>query len=362
MTGSDSIIKWLWLSLSCHITKSKMIKLFDFFGSVDNIFIAEREDYEKLSFLKSNDIELLCQKDTKEAKEHLCLLKDKGISVITIGDELFPSSLCDIPNHPCILYAKGKIRKLSQDECISIVGSRTPQSYGKNITYELAFSLASQGLTVVSGMADGVDSLAHRGALDAGGFTVAVLGCGVDVIYPRGNFELYEKIAANGMIISEYPLSARPEKFSFPERNKIVAALSRATLVTEANTKSGSLITSECAKKYGRHIFAVPGNITSSLSGGTNELIRDGASVVTGAEDILKFYGLKAETKTIKNEELSEKEALVYEALRECDMTMDEIYYKTSIPLSELNSMLLFMELKNIIKKTGADKYCVVLK
>ena len=364
MPDFESKKKWLWLSLSCHISKSKMIKLYDRFGSIDNIFCAEREDYEKLSFLKEEDIFLLCQKDTSKAYEHLCVLDKKGITLITRDDTLFPKSLFDISNHPSLIYAKGKIRPLKKEECISIVGSRTPQSYGKNITTELSTSLARAGLTIVSGMADGVDTLSHRGALNAGGFTVAVLGCGVDFIYPKGNFELYEKICEHGMIISEYPLGTRPERFYFPERNKIVAALSLATLVTEANEKSGSLITADAAKKYGRRIFAVPGNITSSLSGGTNELIRNGASVVTQKDDILSFYGKENTENSEKSTspKLEPNEALIFEALKEKEMTIDEISYHTSLSFSELNSLLLFMELKNIIKKSGADKYCIILK
>ncbi len=361
---SENIKKWLWLSLGCHITKSKMIKLYNFFGSIDNIFSAEREDYEKLSFLKDDDIGSLSNKSLEFSEEYLSLLTKKGVSVITRDDAYFPETLFDIANHPSLIYAKGKIRKLKKDECISIVGSRTPQSYGKNITAELSASLARAGLTIVSGMADGIDTLSHRGALNAGGFTVAVLGCGADVIYPRANFELYEKICEHGMIISEYPLGTRPERFYFPERNKIVAALSLATLVTEANEKSGSLITADFAKKYGRRIFAVPGNITSSLSGGTNELIRGGASVVTGSDDILSFYKTENKEKSEKSTpaKLEPNEALIFETLKVREMTIDEISYHTSLSISELNSVLLFMELKNIIKKSGADKYCIILK
>lgn len=355
---------WLWLSLSCHISKSKMIKLYEHFGSIEDIFNAEREDYQRLSFLKEEDVFLLCQKNVSYAEEQLYLLDKKGISLLCRDDALFPKDLFDISNYPSIIYAKGKIRALKKEECISIVGSRSPQSYGKNITTELSSSLARNSLTIVSGMADGIDSLSHRGALSVNGFTVAVLGCGVDVIYPRANFELYEKIAENGMIISEYMPGTKPERFYFPERNKIVASLSLATLVTEANLKSGSLITANFAKKYNRHIFAVPGNITSSLSGGTNELIRDGASVVTSVDDILSFYKInkKEEIKTETKENLEPKEALIFEALSKREMNIDEISYETSLPISELNSFLLFMELKNIIKKSGTDKYCVVLK
>lgn len=361
---SENIKKWLWLSLGCHITKSKMIKLYSFFGSIDNIFCATREDYEKLFFLKDADISLLCNKSLEFSEEYLSLLNKKEVSVITRDDPLFPKALFDIPNHPSLLYAKGKLRKLKKDECISIVGSRTPQSYGKNITAELSTSLARAGLTIVSGMADGVDSISHRGALDAGGFTVAVLGCGIDVVYPKGNFELYEKICEHGMIISEYPLGTHPERFYFPERNKIVAALSLATLVTEANQKSGSLITADAAKKYGRHIFAVPGNITSSLSNGTNELIRCGATVVIHKDDILSFYNIEHNEKSKKStpSKLEPNEALIFEALKLREMTIDELSYNTSLSFSELNSLLLFMELKNIIKKSGADRYCIILK
>ncbi len=356
--------KWLWLSLSCKISKSKMIKLYDRFGSIDNIFDAEREDYEKLSFLNEADIGLLLNKGLDFSNEYLSVLNKKKISVITRDDAYFPETLFDIPNHPSLIYVKGKIRPLKKDECISIVGSRTPQGYGKNITTELSTSLARAGLTIVSGMADGVDTLSHRGALNAGGFTVAVLGCGVDFVYPKGNFELYEKICERGMIISEYPLGTRPERFYFPERNKIVAALSLATLVTEANLKSGSLITADAAKKYGRRIFSVPGNITSSFSGGTNELIRCGASVVTSADDILSFYekeNMEASQKST-SPKLEPNEALIFEALRKREMTIDELSYHTSLSFSELNSVLLFMELKNIIKKSGADRYCIILK
>lgn len=365
MKDTSACTKWLWLSYFCALTKSKMLKLHECFGNIDNIFAAQREDYEKLSFLKADDIERLCQKDPAPALDYEKKLAAKGITVLTRDMDLFPEGVSELRNFPSVLYCKGKVRKLCKDECISIVGSRTPGSYGKDITYEISRSVSRAGLAVVSGMADGIDSIAHRACLDAGGYTVAVLGCGVDVIYPKGNFELYERICQNGMIISEYLPGSMPERFSFPERNKIIASLSRATIVTEANSKSGSLITAADARALGRDLFAVPGNITSKLSGGTNELIKSGAIAITGANDVCEYYHISApQESTNENSPLTDdpQECLVLEALSEKALSIDEICCKTALSLSQLNSILLIMEVKDLIKKTGADLYTPVLK
>jgi len=365
MKDTSACTKWLWLSFSCALTKSKMLKLYECFENIDNIFAAQREDYEKLSFLKADDIDRLCQKDLSPALDYEKKLAMKGISVLTRDMELFPEGVRDLKNFPSVLYCKGKVRKLCKDECISIVGSRTPGNYGKNITYEISRAVSRAGLAVVSGMADGIDSIAHRACLDAGGYTVAVLGCGVDVVYPKGNFELYGRICQNGMIISEYLPGREPERFSFPERNKIIASLSRATVVTEANSKSGSLITAADAKSLNRNVFAVPGNITSKLSGGTNELIKSGAIAITGANDVCEYYHISATdeiTSTSSPQTNDPKECLVLKALSEKALSIDEICYKTALSLSELNSILLIMEVKDLIKKTGADLYTPVLK
>ncbi|MBR2404969.1 MAG: DNA-processing protein DprA [Clostridia bacterium] len=364
MKDASACTKWLWLSFSCALTKSKMLKLYDCFENIDNIFAAVREDYEKLSFLKADDIEKLCQKDLTQVLHYEKKLAARGISVLTRDMELFPDGVKELKNFPSVLYCKGKIKKLCKDECISIVGSRTPGSYGKNITYEISRSVSQAGLIVVSGMADGVDSIAHRAALDAGGYTVAVLGCGVDVIYPQGNFELYERICQNGLIISEYMPGKKPERFSFPERNKIIASLSRSTVVTEANSKSGSLITAADAIGLGRDLFAVPGNITSSLSGGTNELIKKGAIPITGANDVCEYYNISVSKQNTDAAPVTDdpKERMVLDSLSERPLSIDEICYKTALSLSELNSILLIMEVKDLIKKTGADLYTPVLK
>ncbi len=365
MKDTSACTKWLWLSFSCALTKSKMLKLHECFENIDNIFAALREDYEKLSFLKADDIDRLCKKDLSPVVDYEKSLASKGITVLTRDMDLFPEGVSELKSFPSVLYCKGKVRKLCKDECISIVGSRTPGSYGKDITYEISRAVSRSGFTVVSGMADGIDSIAHRAALDAGGYTVAVLGCGADVVYPKGNFELYERICQSGMIISEYLPGREPERFSFPERNKIIASLSRATVVTEANSKSGSLITASDARVLGRDLFAVPGNITSKLSGGTNELIRSGAITITGANDVCEYYKISVnEEITTDTSPLTDdpKECLVLDSLSEKALSIDEICYKTGLSLCELNSILLIMEVKDLIKKTGADLYTPVLK
>ncbi|MBE7051165.1 MAG: DNA-protecting protein DprA [Ruminococcaceae bacterium] len=362
--------KWLWLSYLCKIPKSHMIKLYDEFSDIDNIYAAQREDYEKLSFLKEEEINRLCDKSLNSLSPYISSLEKNKVRIITRDMESYPKQLFCISSFPSVLYVKGKNLNLNRMQCVSVVGSRTPGSYGKSITAEISTKLARSGFVVVSGMADGVDSVAHRSAVECGAPTVAVLGCGVDIVYPKGNYELSKKIEEVGMIISEYPLSTHPEKFYFPERNKIIAALSMGTVVTEANLKSGSLITAQWAKKYGKDLFAVPGNITSKLSGGTNELIRQGAVAVTGADDVCSYYGVFKNERDdeINNDKSSynttdEKEEAIIKALeREEMLNIDGLSYATGLSLSELSSTLLFMEVKDIIKRTGTDMYMLVLK
>lgn len=370
MNNLSHSAKWLFLSIA--ITKSKLIKLYNHFENTDNIFEATREDYEKLSFLKSKDIDALCKRDFTQALqyENICIKND--IHIITRDNELFPKKIMKITNFPSVIFCRGNIQNLNDKNCISVVGSRTPGSYGKDATYSLSSYLAGCGFCVVSGMADGIDSIAHKAAIDSGGFTVAVLGCGPDIIYPKGNMYIYEQILKKGMIISEYLPGTSPQKYYFPERNKIIASLSLGTVVTEANIKSGSLITAEYALKYERDVFALPGNINSKLSGGTNELIKKGAHMVVRCEDIYNFYKSYLEKndfsyitappkKQISYNGLTDNEKLIVKNLETEEMNMDMLLYKTGLSMSLLSTSLLMLELKEIIKKTDTDTYSLVI-
>ena len=355
---------WLWLARFSKVTKSKIIKLIKEFETIDNIFSADRKDYERLPFLKEEEIESLSYKNLEEAKNYYEFLKRENIEIICYGEPLFPKSLLLISNHPCIIYAKGKIRNLNEIPCLSIVGARASDEYGKNSALLIAKETSEKGICIVSGMADGIDSYAHMGAVESKGYTVAVLGCGVDICYPKENLSLYGKISENGMIISEYPPKTTPDRFRFPERNKIIAALSLATLIIQAREKSGSLITAEHALKYGRKIFALPGNFSSSLSKGTNLLISKGATCVTGCEDILDFYGVSISEKNESFSEnefsfLSEDEKRIYDVLFQKPLFIDEISNLLSVPVFSLYSTLLSMELKGIIKKDATEHYSI---
>lgn len=226
-------------------------------------------------------------KNSKEyIEKHRVYLKEKNIKIVNIFDIDGKYPLKEIYDPPSYLYRLGN--KVGFKNCISIIGARECSGYGKRIAYSLAYSLSKLGFVIVSGMAYGIDAYAHRGALDAGGKTIAVLGSGVDVCYPSSNRKLYKDIIDNGCILSEFALGQNPSKYTFPQRNRIVSGLSSSIIVIEAKRKSGTMITVKYALDQGRRVFAVPGNIDSELSEGTNFLIKEGAIPCTGVEDIIE--------------------------------------------------------------------------
>jgi len=215
-----------------------------------------------------------------------------GLAAVTWGDAGYPPALAAIADPPPVLWTGGRAAALIDRPCVAIVGSRAATPYGLEVAGQLAFDLASQGVTIVSGLARGADSSAHRGALRASGTTVGVLGSGVDVIYPREHLSLANAIVERGAIVSELPPGMRPDPGFFPRRNRIISGLSRAVVVIEANEKSGSLITARCAAEQGRDVLAVPGNVLTGRNRGAHALLRDGAKIVESADDILEELGL----------------------------------------------------------------------
>ncbi|MEK7559439.1 MAG: DNA-processing protein DprA [Patescibacteria group bacterium] len=290
-------------------------------------------------------------------------LEKQKISFITLLDKEYPSLLKSITNPPSVLYAKGDITLLNSPS-IAIVGTRRITNYGREITELFAKELASSGLTIVSGMAFGVDGAAHKGAIDAGGKTIAVLGNGVDVPYPKENEKLYEEILdSDGLIISEYPPGTPPGIGTFPARNRIIAGISEGVLVTEGAEDSGSLITANFGLEFERRVFAIPGPITSSLSKAPLELIEKGARLVTSAESILKelkfeIQNTKSETnsksKNTKFKTENKIERKILEVLENEGLYFDEIVKKTGISSQILGSTLSMMEVKGIIKNSGS--------
>ena len=287
-------------------------------------------------------------------------LKKKKIDYVCLADREYSSLLSKIPNPPILLYLKGNKKLLSQTPVVAIVGTRKMTGYGRVVTERFAFELASSGFVIVSGMAIGVDSQAHIGCLDAGGKTIAVLGNGVDLPFPASNSRLYDKILKEkGLIISEFPPGEPPSKGTFPSRNRIIAGISQAVLVTEGAQDSGSLITANLALKFGRKVFAVPGPITSSLSAAPLRLIEKGAKLVVSPSDILKEFDVKPKNRE-KSEgpkfvNLTKDELKILEILENENLGFDEIARRLNIDPSKLGAILSFMEVKGLLKNSSGN-------
>ena len=300
---------------------------------------------------ESMDLSLLWQK-----------VHSKGIKVLTWRDEDYPLRLKEIEQPPPVLYVRGDISP-EDSWAVSIVGTRRVTPYGRQVTEEIASFLAANGITVVSGLARGVDSIAHKAALNAGGRTLAVLGSGVDRIYPPENRALAEQIITQGAVISDYALGTPPESSNFPPRNRIISGLSMAVVVVEAGNTSGALITAEFAADQGREVFAVPGNILASQSKGTNKLIQNGAHPLLSASDILQSLNLsrvgqhKAARKILPSDDL---EAKILEALNAEPLHVDEIRNKTNLPVEKVSATLVMMELKGMVRQVGNMHYVAV--
>ena len=281
---------WVWLTTVEGLTNHSRWLLLEHFHSPEEIYYAETEQIRLVAGMNSAQAALLEKKSLQRAAEILVDCAAKDIFVVTVQDAAYPSRLREIYNAPLLLYGKGAMPLFDDEAAVTVVGTRDRTPYGVQVAEELGYELAKQGAVVVSGLAKGIDAAAHRGALRAGGFTAAILGCGVDVVYPAENRRLYEDILATGVLLSEYPPGTRPEGWHFPERNRIMSGLSLATVVVEADRDSGALITARAALEQGRDVFAVPGPIHAPQSRGCNELIRDGAGLVTCGWDILQEY------------------------------------------------------------------------
>lgn len=281
----------------------------------------------------------------------------RRITALTVFDPEYPEYLKEIAQPPWVLYIRGDASLLS-GICFAVVGTRKPTHYGRRMARKMASEIASRGWVVVSGMAAGVDSEAHRGALEAGGKTVAVLGTGVDVVYPRHLRRLYAELVEKGAVCSEMPPGTAPHPGLFPRRNRIISGLSVGTLVVEAAERSGALITADCSLEQGREVFAVPGPVTSEKSAGTNRLIQQGAKCVTGVQDILEeFPSLvpPSAEKSTEPSDLSPDERLLLSFIGDEPVHIDELRDQISLPPGELHRHLLSLQLKKrILQLPGA--------
>ena len=257
------------------------------FGSAESALQATPDELGKIDQLSPAMRDLLSRKPIQYPIEReLELIHEYGCQVMTLYDAAYPQCLKEIDTPPLVLYIRGELT-LEDSLSISIVGSRDAKDYGRKVGYRLSYQLAQHGLTVVSGLAKGIDTSAHRGALEAGGRTIAVMGSGLSFIYPAANSDLAEKITEAGALISEFPMGVKPKPRNFPRRNRIISGLTLGTLVVEASNRSGALITARLAGEQGREVFAVPGEIFSELSTGTHKLINNGAKLINTVDDLL---------------------------------------------------------------------------
>ena len=291
-------------------------------------------------------------------------LEKKKVKYVSILNENYPVNLKDIEYIPQVIYYKGDI--LPEDEfALSIVGSRKCTNYGAWATEYFARSISELGIRIVSGMALGIDSISHRAALKSGGRTIAVLGCGVDIAYPKTNYRLYDEIIENGAVMSEFPIGMPPLAHNFPVRNRIISGLSKALLVIEAQDRSGTLITSRFANEQSKEIFALPGNINSLYSKGTNKLIKDGALIATDYQDIIDGVIDFSEFILNKNKEekdldiLDAKELLIYNLINEEPKSQNKISTITGFSIIEINTILTALELKGFIKELNGGIFVV---
>ncbi len=279
----------IWFSLRCGIANKEFQPLLEVLGSPYELFGADEAELEALPCSQTLK-DRLADKSLGEAARILEYCEAHDVEILFWQDDAYPASLRSLADPPVLLYCKGHMPALSRTLCISVVGTRSMSEYGKRMAYKIGYELGSVGAVVVSGMALGNDSVAAAGAISAGGRTVAVLGCGIDIVYPREHEMLFEEILRRGAVVTEFPPTTPPVGRNFPIRNRIISGLSQGTVVVEGDLRSGAMITARTAILQGRDIYAFPGNVGETNSAGTNQLISDGAAIVLSARDVLENY------------------------------------------------------------------------
>jgi len=357
---------WIWLSYVPDIAPKLFYHIMKDFGDAQSFFDAVKNDSALLESLPAKFVCSAKEASTEQrAAEIIAELNARGIFALTRLLDEYPQMLTQIPYPPPVLFCKGSIDGVFVSNnsigCISIVGTRRCTRKGAELARSIARDLSAAGVTIVSGMARGIDTAAHTGALDAGGKTVAVLGCGADVIYPPESEQIYYKTIENGAVISELPAGTQPLAENFPVRNRIIAGLSKGTLIVESEERGGTAITASMAISFGRDVFAVPAGPYLHMAALPDMLISNGALPVTCAADILKFYGLGNDKDTgiaaAQQIQLDFLQRQIYNLLLQGDTSVENIAGGIEYPQSEINSALTMMELGGLIKRTPGGKY-----
>lgn len=356
----------MWLTRIEKLTRSKIFLLFKCYEHPQQIWDATENELASLRGIGEEIAKLICSnKDKARLRDQIIELEELDIKYISIYNEKYPEDLKAIDNPPFGFYYKGIIPD-NDILKVSIVGARKCSEYGKYSSKKIAKELSYCNIAVVSGLAEGIDTYAHKGALEGNAPTIAVLGGGINKCFPSFNKDLLEEISENGCVISEYPPNTTPKPAYFPQRNRIIAALSKIVIVIEAGERSGSLITANMALDFGKDIFALPGNVDNILSSGTNALIKDGAYIITTLENVddilldlkIKFTDNNKE-EYFKNEKITvaNDEKKVYDCIHLEPISFDELFAKLDMELKDVQYILTMLEMQGLIKKINGNRY-----
>ena len=360
---------WLTLSFLPGLGCTRIHRLVDVFGSPAAVLAATPQALQQVEGVGNKVSQVLVDRAAvetaaRQAELELQRLGDQDLALLCPDDSRYPQILRPIADPPVLLYCRGDLACLARP-AVAIVGSRAATAYGKRISFELARELSGRGICVVSGMALGIDGQAHAGALAGGGATIGVLGCGADVVYPPQHAGLFEEVSRGGLLVTEYPLSTRPEGFRFPERNRIISGLSLGVVVVEASLKSGSLITAGLALEQGREVFAVPGRIDSVKSQGAHRLLQQGAKLVHSVDDILEEFSLagmfaempRPETPVSPSELMTAAEEHLWNCLDVYPQTVDQLVRQSGCKPAQVLALLLDLELKGLARQLPGQEY-----
>ncbi|RLC32161.1 MAG: DNA-protecting protein DprA [Deltaproteobacteria bacterium] len=364
--SADETVAWLGLYLVPGLGNSAFRRLLEKFGGPEAVFRAGFSELVTVAGVREETARKIVKKQfSSDPEKEIRKVEECNARIVTFRDSRYPPLLKEIHSPPVILYVKGKDIPKSRI-FIAIVGSRNATHYGLKTAENIAFGLAARGIGVVSGMAKGIDSAAHKGCLRGKGFTVTVIGTGIDLVYPPENRKLSEEISAKGTMVSEFPTGSPPEPKNFPIRNRLISGLSRGVVVVEATKKSGSLITASMALEQGRDVFAVPGSVDSFKSRGPHLLIKQGASLVENADDILEELGLGYRNfqqnhlfpqEGGQEPELSDTERKLFEIVGDYPVHIDEIVRRSELDTSEVSSALMSLELKGLIRQLMGKRF-----
>ncbi|MBI1282301.1 MAG: DNA-protecting protein DprA [Anaerolineaceae bacterium] len=357
---------WLGFSLVPEIGAKRLSLLYSWFGELDQAWLATEAQLHEAGLEHQPIANILNARSTIDLDAEMAKVEKTGAWLVTLADEAYPAQLKKLPDAPPVLYVKGTL--IPDDErALGIVGTRKATAYGRDVAHHFAKSLAGNQVTVVSGLAQGIDVAAHRGALDGGGRTFAVLGTGIDRIYPHEHLKMAQEISHHGAIISEFPIGTPPEARNFPRRNRIISGLSLGVLIVEAPEKSGAMITATMAAEQGRDVFAVPGNIFSAANRGTNRLIQDGAKLVMDVADILDEFNIvhrNVQTSVVTEQiaPANDNEIKVLDYLNADPIHIDDLVRMSGLSVAIVSSTLTILELKGLARSVGYMQYCLISK